>query len=472
MPFECPAFIYYINLPSNNYMDMKVFDNRNEMLKHYCQQITNPRILEIGVFKGELLGYIVNNCNVGSFDAVDLFTGVTCSGDADGNNVVYYDVGKSYIELTQMYQNNPCVSIHKSDSGAYLNGQPDNTFDIIYIDGDHSYNGVKRDLINAYKKIKDNGYIMGHDYEMNMAKAHTTYDFGVKKAVDEFCKEYNQTIIAKANDGCVSFCIQITKHTIVNEHDSSMNLIYMCVFHQESYINLLQLLLTSIQEKANVNRKTTDILIITSPTFYPIIQAQVSSIDLPLKYHILDIHTLMEASCCKLTIFEYKDIDKYNKILYLDTDVLLNADVNVLLDHDISSDKIYALEEGVIGHEFWGAQFFNFTSYNRDTPAYSAGVLYFRNSSAMKGLFSDINTHINSYMQHHGPPVCLDQPFVVYNSVMQNKCDNQFMKQYMENNPAYVSPTKIIYHFPGGPGDYSSKIHKMTAFWRKCKYLQ
>ena len=52
---------------------------------------------------------------------------------------------------------------------------------------------------------------MGHDYEMNMNKAIYNYWFGVTDAVNEFCNEYNQKIIAKGNDGCVSFGIKISK---------------------------------------------------------------------------------------------------------------------------------------------------------------------------------------------------------------------------------------------------------------------
>ena len=66
-------------------------------------------------------------------------------------------------------------------------------------------------MANAYIKIKNKGYIIGHDYEMNMQKAHTNYNFGTKEAVDEFCIKYNQKIISKAYDGCVSFCIEINK---------------------------------------------------------------------------------------------------------------------------------------------------------------------------------------------------------------------------------------------------------------------
>ena len=193
------------------FQKISIFDNRHEMIKYYCDKISNPKIVEIGVFKGDFLEYLLKECNIGSIDCVDLFEGITCSGDVDGNNVIYYDVGKSYLELSEKYKDVLKVRIHKSNSITFLQNQEDNKYDIIYIDGDHSYNGVKNDLINAYNKIQNGGYIMGHDYEMNMKKAKNFYDFGVKKAVDEFCINYKQTIISKANDGCVSFCIHINK---------------------------------------------------------------------------------------------------------------------------------------------------------------------------------------------------------------------------------------------------------------------
>jgi spermidine synthase len=188
-----------------------IFEKRNEMLQYYCGTISNPKVLEIGVFKGEFLDYLVKNCNIGSIDAVDLFEGTTCSGDVDGNNIVYYNIALSYFELSEKYKDNANVRLYESDSVLFLQSQADNTYDVIYIDGDHSYEGVKNDLINAYSKIKDGGYIMGHDYELNLEKAKIMYEFGTKQAVDEFCIEYNQTILSKAMDGCVSFCIQIKK---------------------------------------------------------------------------------------------------------------------------------------------------------------------------------------------------------------------------------------------------------------------
>ena len=45
-----------------------------------------------------------------------------------------------------------------------------------------------------------------------MKKAKNVYDFGVKQAVDEFCINYKQSIISKAIDGCVSYCIHMNKN--------------------------------------------------------------------------------------------------------------------------------------------------------------------------------------------------------------------------------------------------------------------
>ena len=50
----------------------------------------------------------------------------------------------------------------------------------IYIDGDHSYKGVKNDLELYYPKVKKNGLILCDDYRNFQ---------GVKKAVEEFCKK-------------------------------------------------------------------------------------------------------------------------------------------------------------------------------------------------------------------------------------------------------------------------------------------
>jgi hypothetical protein len=209
-------FIFKINVIIENKLNIqtknvKIFQTRNDMLKYYCSKFLDPYLLEIGVFKGDFLKYLINNCKPGTIDAVDLFEGLNCSADVDGNNMVYYDLNKSFLELSEQFKDFSNINIYKSESSCFLEKQMDDKYDIIYIDGDHSYKGVKNDLISAYNKIKDGGFIMGHDYAINLKKTSHIYKFEVKKAVNDFCKEYKQNIIAIALDGYISFAIKIKK---------------------------------------------------------------------------------------------------------------------------------------------------------------------------------------------------------------------------------------------------------------------
>ncbi len=55
----------------------------------------------------------------------------------------------------------------------------DNFFDIVFIDGDHSYEGVKSDYWGAFPKCRSDGLIILHDYSLNGSP-----DFRVKQFID------------------------------------------------------------------------------------------------------------------------------------------------------------------------------------------------------------------------------------------------------------------------------------------------
>lgn len=187
---------------------MKTFDTRKEMFLTFPK---NCKILEIGVFEGSFSDFLFKEMQPTELHLIDLFEGIMFSGNVDGNNGRTVDIGKQHTLLKTKYAEAKNVFIEKGKSVEILQTFPDNYFDIIYIDGDHSYEGVTKDLQLSYKKIKNNGWVCGHDYEMNMAKAHNFYNFGVKRAVDEFCLNNKLTINCKALDGCVSFGIIINK---------------------------------------------------------------------------------------------------------------------------------------------------------------------------------------------------------------------------------------------------------------------
>lgn len=58
----------------------------------------------------------------------------------------------------------------------------DGSMDFVFLDADHSYEGVRDDIAAWLPKVRKGGWIGGHDYANDMPE----YDFsGVKRAVDE-----------------------------------------------------------------------------------------------------------------------------------------------------------------------------------------------------------------------------------------------------------------------------------------------
>jgi hypothetical protein len=87
------------------------------------------------------------------------------------------------------------VKIHREYSTPALARFPDGYFDWIYIDGNHLYEYVQKDLALSFRKIKPGGYIAGDDYE-----ADGWWRGGVKKAVDEFVQAATVELLTVHND--------------------------------------------------------------------------------------------------------------------------------------------------------------------------------------------------------------------------------------------------------------------------------
>ena len=77
------------------------------------------------------------------------------------------------------------VRLHEKDSVAALASFPDEYFDWIYIDGNHSYSGVKRDIEEAKRAVRPDGLLVFNDYIVFSHLEFTRY--GVLDAVNELC---------------------------------------------------------------------------------------------------------------------------------------------------------------------------------------------------------------------------------------------------------------------------------------------
>ena len=245
-------------------------------------------------------------------------------------------------------------------------------------------------------------------------------------------------------------------------------IIYSCVFFNEKYINLINLLLKSYKLFGN-SSDDVDYLIICNPNFQKKIQAIFDNLNISGKIWCIDLKTKFEAGYSRLKIFDYPDINLYNKILYLDCDILVTNSINNILDFQLEN-KLYALKE--YGHRNFHCQLFTDEEYELldKNSAFSSGILLFNNHKVIKDLFSQILLHIHNHITSDLPiPICLDQPFIVYHAVKNNLYNNQKLINMVINNPNNFN-NETISHFPGGPGHYESKLVKMTNYMRDIMF--
>jgi spermidine synthase len=85
------------------------------------------------------------------------------------------------------------LRVHESDSVEALMSFPDEFFDWIYIDAQHTYEGVTRDIDAARCKIKAGGFLVFNDYTMWSYVEMQPY--GVVTAVNELCINDNWEIV-------------------------------------------------------------------------------------------------------------------------------------------------------------------------------------------------------------------------------------------------------------------------------------
>lgn len=144
------------------------------------------KIGEIGVYEGEYANVISSILPLSEIHLIDLW-------DPAENDFFYseFDINQmkgAYEKVRSRFNANPNVKILKGNSKELFNNFKDEYFDWIYIDGDHSYEGVLSDLKNWTPKVKKGGAISGHDFDPDLGW-DVSLKFGVNRAIKDFFKD-------------------------------------------------------------------------------------------------------------------------------------------------------------------------------------------------------------------------------------------------------------------------------------------
>jgi len=145
-------------LPPELLGDCRLCASRNELVKNLPR---GGRVAEVGTYRGQFARHILGSCDPAELHLIDL----------------------DFSPLDPELAADARVTMHRGLSHERLARFPDDHFDWIYVDGDHSYGGASRDAQIAASKVKPGGHLVFNDF------AHADPylgAYGVHRAVVEF----------------------------------------------------------------------------------------------------------------------------------------------------------------------------------------------------------------------------------------------------------------------------------------------
>lgn len=188
------------NIPKNNLDEIHV--KNTKLLKDRFSLLEmlpkNAVVAELGVDQGNFSTKILEICQPKKLHLVDVW-----------QDKRYHQNKRNQVESRfESNIKNEQVEINIGLSTDVVSSFPDNYFDFIYIDTDHSYPTTLSELELYSSKMKKEGIICGHDYIIGYWNGMVRY--GVKEAVAYFCKKYNWelTYLTAETNGHPSFAVK------------------------------------------------------------------------------------------------------------------------------------------------------------------------------------------------------------------------------------------------------------------------
>lgn len=152
---------------------MTYIDSVIQLIKeHDCQQVA-----EIGIFHAVLAQEVVKQCYLNRYYLIDPWRPFTGEGTQPWVEEITLDSWDDMCqEAYRVFANCPEIRIIRLDSVRASKLFEPESLDMVFIDADHSYEAVSRDIQAWLPIVNDGGIISGHDYGVYP---------GVAKAVNE-----------------------------------------------------------------------------------------------------------------------------------------------------------------------------------------------------------------------------------------------------------------------------------------------
>ncbi len=136
-------------------------------------------VAEVGVYKCLTALAILMNCDVDKYYMVDPWRDYWDSGagEADRGSPRSMDWEALFNAALEVEMKFPAAEVLRLPSVSAAEMFDPGELDLVFIDGDHSYEGARADIAAWTPKVKEGGILAGHDYYARWP--------GVVRAVDE-----------------------------------------------------------------------------------------------------------------------------------------------------------------------------------------------------------------------------------------------------------------------------------------------
>ena len=251
------------------------------------------------------------------------------------------------------------------------------------------------------------------------------------------------------------------------------NLVYTTIGYSLTWFNIIKLLLDSLQLYSNP--VMFDFLIICDENMYMYISDYLEN-NSKYKFNICIFNILKnsfaphEASMNKVNIFEYENINEYDKILFIDGDIYSTLNINTIFEHEISENILYVYKEtsNILDHNaiYWG-----FSNYTHDELEqfrikhmypFNCGLFLFKNTVEMKTDFNNILL----MMKNHKGTFFYEQSFMNYYFNKKNNVNHDIFTKdnYVMFPNDMINYTNKIIHFCNANNSSATKFERMIAY--------
>lgn len=179
---------------------MIIFKDRVEWLTSLPKDLI---IAEVGVFQGEFSCKIYEKCRPKKLYLIDCWESQKGDYEKDPTNSIlanqqeqiYNNVCESFKDLAE-------IAVIRSYSDVACQCFSKNYFDVVYLDADHTFEAVVRDLRNWWPLVKPGGFLAGHDYVRGLPWIQ------VPEGLDVFMNEQNLNFHSMTSEEYPSWAIR------------------------------------------------------------------------------------------------------------------------------------------------------------------------------------------------------------------------------------------------------------------------